>query len=326
MIYNDSDISQSFIKRKKIFIYSFLVALFNFLNEFLLIIFYILFPKTNSEIYDISCTVAFSVIIQFILSYFLLKMHYYKLQKFTLITNIILFFILLIFDLINILVYNSFSLISYGLCFLILVANALEYTFVKKSFLEGFLSPYNLLIFRGIFEIFLALISSIILYFIDKRIFINMPHFFLNTVNILKLIGTLIFHFFSDLFAWIIIDRFSPNYLPLCFIFEDVCYYLIEKIGIMETKEFNTIGWDIYIRFFLFIILFIVTMIHNEIIIINICGISSDAKYFMDLKVINEEIYSITDDPETLKKYETFEENDNNVDLEDIKDKNEDGK
>ena len=77
-----------------------------------------------------------------------------------------------------------------------------------------------------------------------------------------------------------------------------------------------------------YIILFIVTMIHNEIIIINICGISSEAKYFMDLKVEIEEIYSITDDPEILKKYETIEEEVENKanELKGIKEKNEEGK
>ena len=68
-------------------------------------------------------------------------------------------------------------------------------------------------------------------------------------------------------------------------------------------------------------------MIHNEIIIINICGISSDAKYFMDLKVESERLYSISDDQETLQRYETFEELDNDAqDLDDINNKNEEEK
>ena len=100
-----------------------------------------------------------------------------------------------------------------------------------------------------------------------------------------------------------------------------------EAISSGQLNKFKTIGWDLYIRFFLYIILFIVTMIHNEIIIINICGISSDAKYFMDLKVESEKIYSLTDDPETLKKYETLEEIDSKVnELEGIKEKNEEEK
>ena len=154
-----------------------------------------------------------------------------------------------------------------------------------------------------------------------------MSFFFSNTIYILGLIGSLICKFFSDLFAWIIIDKFSPNYLPLCFIFEEICYFVSEAISSGQLNKFRTMGWDLYIRFLLYIILFIITMIHNEIIIINICGISSDAKYFMDLKIESEKIYSLTDDPETLKKYETLEEIDSKAnELEGIKEKNEEGK
>ena len=312
LIYNNFDVNEYSTKTKKILIYSFLVAIFDFLAEFCYLLFYIIFPNLISEFYEISCTVAFSVVIQFILSYLILKIHFYKLQKFTLIINIIIFFIMLIFDLINIIVYKAFDGEIYGVYFLIMIFRSLEYTFVKKAFLDGFLTPYNLLIFRGIYMVFLSLLFSGIVFFIDKRIFIYMPYFFSDAIYILRLIGFLIFHFFHNLFAWIIIDRFSPNYLPLCFIFEDICFFVAEKLDIRETRDFNTIGWDIYIRFFLFIILLIVTLIHNEIIIINLCGLSSDAKYFMDLKVESENIYSITDDPETLKRYETLEEMDNN--------------
>ena len=312
LIYNNFDVNEYSTKTKKILIYSFLVAIFDFMAEFCYLLFYIIFPNLVSELYEIGCTVAFSVVIQFILSYLILKTHFYKLQKFTLIINIILFFILLIFDLINIIVYKAFDGEIYGVYFLKMIFLALEYTFVKKAFLDAFLTPYNLLIFRGIYMAFLSLLFSVLVFFIDKRIFIYMPYFFSNAIYILRLIGFLIFHFFHDLFSWIIIDRFSPNYLPLCFIFEDICFFVAEKLGIRKTSDFNTIGWDIYIRIFLFIILLIVTLIHNEIIIINICGLSSDAKYFMDLKVESENIYSITDDPETLKRYETLEDMDNN--------------
>ena len=59
---------------------------------------------------------------------------------------------------------------------------------------------------------------------------------------------------------------------------------------------------------FLYIISFIGVIIHNEIVIINICELGSDTKYFLDLKVINEEIYSNEDNPEILKRYETLTE------------------
>ena len=66
-------------------------------------------------------------------------------------------------------------------------------------------------------------------------------------------------------------------------------------------------GWDIYIRIFLYIISFIGVIIHNEIVVINICNLGSDTKYFLDLQVELEEQFANTDNPEIIKRYETFE-------------------
>ena len=48
---------------------------------------------------------------------------------------------------------------------------------------------------------------------------------------------------------------------------------------------------------------------HNQIIVINVCGLGSDTKYFMDLKVESEQLYSTTDNPEILKRFESQVEN-----------------
>ena len=63
----------------------------------------------------------------------------------------------------------------------------------------------------------------------------------------------------------------------------------------------------IYIRIFLYIISFIGVIIHNEIVVINICNLGSDTKYFLDLQVELEEKFANTDNPVIIKRYETFE-------------------
>lgn len=65
-------------------------------------------------------------------------------------------------------------------------------------------------------------------------------------------------------------------------------------------------GWDLYFRIFLYLILIISVMIHNEIIIINVCGLGSNTKYFLDLKYNNELLYYETDAPEILERFETY--------------------
>ena len=61
-------------------------------------------------------------------------------------------------------------------------------------------------------------------------------------------------------------------------------------------------------RIILYIISTIGVIIHNEIVVINICDLGSDTKYFLDKKVENEELFAKTDNPEILKRFETLEE------------------
>ena len=49
------------------------------------------------------------------------------------------------------------------------------------------------------------------------------------------------------MFLYILIDRFSPNYLPLELIFEE-CFYIIEEASSSQEISADTMGWDIYIR------------------------------------------------------------------------------
>ena len=118
----------------------------------------------------------------------------------------------------------------------------------------------------------------------------------------LLIIANIITRFFVNLFLWLIIDRFSPNYLPLALIFEQVCYFIIEQI-----YQDEKIVWETYLRIALYIISLIGVMIHNEVVVINICNLGSDTKYFLDKKVQSEELYSSSDNPDILQKYETFE-------------------
>ena len=66
-------------------------------------------------------------------------------------------------------------------------------------------------------------------------------------------------------------------------------------------------GGHKYIRIILYLISFIGVLLHNEIVVINICGLGSDTKYFLDHIVQSEEEYARSDDPNIIKRYETLE-------------------
>ena len=244
------------------------------------------------------------------ISYFILKIHFYKHHYFSIIVNIIIFFIIFIIDIINKIKFDSFD----GYIFLFypfqLLFYSLEYAYAKKVFLYGFSSPYYLLIIKGVIKFCFVFIFSLIVLSVDKSILERLDFFFDDTGKNIKIIIDIIFLFLKNMFLYIIIERFSPNYLPLGLIFEE-CFYLIEEsVRSQETSE-NTMGWDIYLRIFLYVISAIGVMIHNEIIIINICNLGSDTKYFLDLEVEREELFISTDDPDIIKKFETEMEDEN---------------
>ena len=244
------------------------------------------------------------------ISYFILKIHFYKHHYFSIIVNIIIFFIIFIIDIINKIKFDSFD----GYIFLFypfqLLFYSLEYAYAKKVFLYGFSSPYYLLIIKGVIKFCFAFIFSLIVLSVDKSILERLDFFFDDTGKNIKIIIDIIFLFLKNMFLYIIIERFSPNYLPLGLIFEE-CFYLIEEsVRSQETSE-NTMGWDIYLRIFLYGILFIGILIHNEIIIINMYGLGTYTKYFLDLRLENEVLYSDTDSPEILQRFDSFIEMNN---------------
>ena len=184
---------------------------------------------------------------------------------------------------------------------------AVEYSLGKRVILSGYISIYLLLVIRGLIKIIFVIIFSLFMYILDiENYFINIGYCF-KGIRLLYFILNIIIYFFENIFIWIIIDRFSPNHIPLAIIFNQIFNFIISLIMTDNLDSSNILGYDLYIRLFLYIILIIGVLIHNEIIVINICGLASDTKYFLNLKLKNEELYSNADEPEILQRFETIE-------------------
>ena len=305
LIYNDNKLSVTNKKKKIIILYGIFLAVLDFLQKFTLVLYGIIYKGKEINFYSFSCYVPFEIIFQFICSYFILKIHFYKLQKFSLFLNLGIFIILLTIDLLNIFIEKSFNgnmYIFYAFC---VIFYSIEYSYVKKILLYGYISIYLLMIIKGLFLLILVLLFSLIMYLTKKEVFIDIGYFFNESKYIWLMIGSIFSRFFLSIFLYLIIDRFSPNYYPIVLIFKEFFYSILDKI--IDSAHYEIMGWDIYIRIFLYIISFIGVIIHNEIVVINICNLGSDTKYFLDLQVELEEQFANTDNPEIIKRYETFE-------------------
>ena len=314
LIYNDKKISVSNTKKKTILLYLLYVGIFDFLERFVLILYNIIYPDERMEFYVFSCLAPLENILQFICSYFLLKIRFHKLQYFSLFLNLGIFIIILIIDLINILEHNAFDGKIYFFYAVSFIFYSIEYSFGKKILIYGFVSMYLLIIIKGVIGLILVILFSLITLFVKIDIFSRIGFFFTEKKYIWLIIAKIFSDFFVTLFIWILIDRFSPNYLPFAILFNEVCKFILNLIYGLNIDD-KTMGWDIYFRFFLYIISFIGVMIHNEIVVINICNLGSDTKYFLDIELEKEELLSKTNNPEIIQRYETLidmESEDNN--------------
>ena len=303
LIYNDFAQYESEKRKKILMFYVFLVAAFDFLKDFSLIFFYIVFPKDKFHYAPFNGYVILDIILQFISSYLILKIHFYKLQYCSLYLNVAIFFSILIFDLLDIFVSKKIQGKIYIIYPFYIISYCLEYVYGKKVIILGYMSIYLIIIYKGVIKIILVAIFSSIVLIVKIDVFIDLGQYFSETKFILLIIAKVIANFFNDLFFWLIIDRFSPNYTPLILLVEEVCNFVEDLITKGVFKDMPPYK---YVRILLYIISFIGVIIHNEIVVINICGLGSDTKYFLEHILKDEEEFSCSDNPNILKRYDSF--------------------
>ena len=77
LIYNDSQILAFKKKKKTIILFLILISILDFSHKFLPVLYSILFPDKEINIYTFSCIIPLEIVSQFICSYFILKIHFY---------------------------------------------------------------------------------------------------------------------------------------------------------------------------------------------------------------------------------------------------------
>ena len=301
LIYTDNKLMEINKRKKKVVYYSILIAILDFLFEFSLILYNIIYPTQITATFTFSCTIPFEICFQFICSYFILKTHFYKLQYFSLFLNLVIFIILLILDIILSFEHELVDGKFYIFILASIIFYSIEYSYGKKLLLYGFTSVYLLLLLRGVFKLVLVVLLSIFLVIFKRDVFSGIKYFITGPKYALLVVSNIVGKFFLSLFLWLIIDRFSPNYFPLALIFHETFFFILDEIFEPGGND-----WDIYLRIALYVISFIGVILHNEIVVINICNLGSDTKYFLDEKFKHEELYINSDDPEILKRYETL--------------------
>ena len=171
-------------------------------------------------------------------------MHFYKLQYFSLFLNLGVFIIVLIIDIVKLSTQskeNSYDAKIFIFYLFNLIFYSIEYSIGKRILLYGFISIYLLIIINGVVVLILNLLFSLITYLVNKKIFSVIGAFFTNKEFILLMFAKIFSSFFASLFTWLIIDKFSPNYLPIAFLCYDLCSFILYII--FHSTQIK-IEWD----------------------------------------------------------------------------------
>ena len=335
-IYNDIKIEQYNKKKKPIMINLFIISLVNFIALISTIIFYLTEKNQKMTVKhpNLNILLVFNIIFLFLLTKFMLNIELYLHHYFSLIIFIACLVVITVIDFIaineNIVEEYKDSLIKEShfinsslyiiIRIFVVLLYSIENILAKIMFLKYYYSPYLLQLMKAIIKLFFIFIFSLPLIFIkinDIRIFSLFKDIFKNDIlkNIFLYIIYLINHFFYNILNYLIIDKFSPAHTVIAYIFE---YFAIFLINTTTTKngEKIIVDYKFGVRLVMYILLIIASLIFNEFVVINVCGLANNTKLFLDYKekndlnLIGELNNEIT--PDDLISEDNIEENNRN--------------
>ena len=271
------------ISFNKLLLRTLLVAISDFIAQYSIFLFNLF---VNIEKVKLDLLLIFSILSIYIFSRILLKTFYYKHHKLSFFINIICLIIMGSVDIYNIYPKWNIKILYY---ILINIFSSVCYSFEdvigKKALTEEFLTPYSLLIYKGVYELIIIILFSIPFFFYkiqDENLFFIFAKKLNSCKKIILVFLLLIINFAYNVFIWIINERFSPNDLSMSMAVEGI-------ISIIDLMIFNfekfkdELLMSIY-EMFIYFILMIGAAIHNEIIVLYFYGLHEYTKKNLSLK------------------------------------------
>lgn len=257
--------------------------MFDFFCQLLFLVYVLIFNTDNViERKNQNFLLIIDILSRFLFCRFILETYFYRHHIVSMIINFVVFIILGFFDFHTIFAQVNIELSFYFVFLIILtIAYSLEDVLNKIALSRESLTPYSLLFYKGVFQIPLVIITSIIIIFIE-----NPFTLFFNLNNNFKLyvLGRralfIIFNILRSLFLVKVIDKFSSQHLSILKVLESLfmfCYFLI-------VNEYENEVVHIPVILVSFLILTFTSLVYNEILVINICGLQDYTQHGLDLQ------------------------------------------
>ena len=298
-----------------------ILSLLGFFAEASIYLFYILIDQSFGRLFNLGIYSIINAVLIYIFSYLILKTYFYKHHYLSFSINSICFELSLIIDILSLINTKeiNYKFYIYIIIRIIrLIFLCVLYCYSKKKFEDSLLNPYSIIAFRSIFEVLFLGLFSIPFTFIPikdygknvgENLFVKLGYYF-SDIRILFTIILFIDYYLIHLFLMMIIDKFSPSHLVLAFSLEK----LAEDIySIIKENSFGLIiYWTRYVNLGINLIVFIGTMIHNEIFIINKCGLNEKTQLYLNNEfkkenINNEKIISDSDEITNEEDKESIE-------------------
>ena len=276
----------------------FLFTIVDFIAQISKVVFYFIIEKKNIkvELDDLNSTLIFFIISTILFSKIMLHSEFLRHHYFSFFIDILCLIVLSILDLNEIFYNNEANRVSAIIYLVVKIIKDIFYSFsdvlLKVIFLYDFISPYTMLLTKAIIQIFYLVIFSIPFINIGKKpIFSMIADFFDDKEFIMIAIGFTINSFFYNILLLQIINVFSPNHFVVAKVFENFGVFIISFIIKQDGEDLkNKVIWVvlIIIKIIMFILLIFASVIFNEYLVINICGLANKTKLFLDYEALNE--------------------------------------
>ena len=276
LIFNDSQSDLKYLSLKRVLY----LSIYDLLAQSCIVIYFFIYSKdgTKVEYNNLNLTLIVDITSRFILHKIRLGMKFYSHFFLSITLNILSFFILSISDIYFLNNSNGNQNWMYlGFTIISTILYSFENVEGKIGLNIEFLNVYSLIFYKGIIQSFFLVIIAIIAIVLKQ--YYLFTAFLDNDKNIFFIIITIFLYLMLNLFTniciWKIIDIYSIQHLTIAKGGSSFIFYfssLIKGKGINYPNNNNILYFT---DIFGFILLFISTLIHNEIIIFNCCGLST---------------------------------------------------
>jgi hypothetical protein len=291
-IYNDLEDANKRNPNKTIFI----LTISDYMSQISSVIFYVILNELEipSKFTKLSSLLIINVIIIFIVSKIILHTHFYRHHSFSILLNLICLMVLIIVDIYNIMNFSGDILLQFIYIIIKIMGSILysiEDVLIKVLILSYYFHPFDILLSKAICHIFYNIIFNFPFIFIKLKIkgeerenvFTMIGKIYEDKFNILItfIYSGISFIYNSTIFK--IIDEFSPNHFAIARVIENFGALMLNIIleGAAEQK-------NLIMNLIIYIILIFAALVYNEFLIINICGLSKNTKYFLNFEAENE--------------------------------------